>query len=117
MDNKLFQNKVLLVIVIALFVVLLGFGITKLINKKTNNIQISKDKIENNFAVLDSLFQKKDSVFLVLDSSEIQIIQALKDYKEFIKANHYEEDSAYVYINSVHIDTLLSRLPRFNEEQ
>lgn len=117
-QNLITNNKVGLVIVILLFIGLLVTGIVLLRKQSPDKIiQEKKTQIEQRFDKINKILEKQDSLNVQLDSTEQDIIKTLQEYKEFIETNHYGKDSAYIYINNVHIDSLLARLPRFYEEQ
>ena len=79
--------------------------------KSGKDIEKTKTEIEGQFEVLTTLIENKDTVGRVLDSSETEIITTLQEYRDLINTNHYEKDSALIYINNIHIDSLLSGLP------
>lgn len=116
-DNPLLNKKVIIPILIV-FVGLLVFGIFWVNKVHTiNDILKTKNKVEKNLEKINSIIEKTKETTVKLDSTENEIIRELKEYREFLQTNHYEEDSIYVYINNVHIDSILAKLPRLNEKQ
>ena len=85
-------------------------------NKKTKKRKESLEKVEITLQKLNILKSLSDTINVDLDSSKKHIKVLLTDYKNLITTNHYENDSNLTYINNVHIDTLLSRLPEFSGE-
>lgn len=111
-----FKKTMLVLIFLLLFVgvTVLSFNIYE--KRKSDEIQRDKEKIEVQFKKLDKILSVSDTLSKNLTYSSDTITTLLKDYKNLLITNHYENDSELIFINNVHIDTLLSRLPEFSGE-
>lgn len=111
-----FKKTMLVLIFLLLFVgiTVLSFSIYE--KRKSDEIQRDKEKIEVQFKKLDKILSVSDTLSKNLTYCSDSITTLLKDYKNLLITNHYENDSELIFINNVHIDTLLSRLPEFSGE-
>ena len=115
--TKIIVSWVSVGVIVILFFTLLGLNIKWYKESKDQEqIIITRSKIDNNFTNINDLIEKRKETEVILDSTEKDILNTLQDYRELIKTNQYEKDSAYIFINNVHIDSILAKLPRFNEE-
>jgi hypothetical protein len=116
--TKIIVSWVLVGIIVILLGVLIGLSVKwHKENKEQEAIILTKSKVDNNLSNINNLIEKRKETEIVLDSAEKDLLKTIQDYRELLKTNQYEKDSAYIYINNVHIDSILAKLPRLNEEQ
>ena len=117
LTGKDWFKPTILVILILSFLTGLGIFIyDKYEEKKTQELQNKRKEIENDFLELEGLITESDTISSRVDTSKKSVQIKLQNYRELIQKNHYENDSELIFINNVHIDTLLSRLPEFSGE-
>ena len=81
---------------------------------KSRKLARKKQEIEKSFQGIENIIDTKKYKEQCLDNIEDTVIQSLKEYKKLLEINHYENDSVLNYINNVHIDSILSKLPELH---